>query len=207
MYCNQITNIMKKVLKFPQHNRKLIIVQDENATNPRKDCDYLGKCLFFGAHSHLGDKHQINSNDYNSFEEMKKALIKKGASVILPVYAYKHSGMTIATTPFSCRWDSGQLGFIVAWREDILKEYGCKIVSKKTKEKVSGILEAEIGNLRNYIEGEVYGFKLKDLETKEELDSCWGFLGNPIESGIIEHLDFEITENDFEKVFDEAEWK
>jgi hypothetical protein len=32
--------------------------------------------------------------------------------VVLPLYLYDHSGLTISTSPFSCRWDSGQVGYI-----------------------------------------------------------------------------------------------
>ena len=34
--------------------------------------------------------------------------------VILPLYLYDHSGITISTGPFSCPWDSGQVGWIKA---------------------------------------------------------------------------------------------
>lgn len=33
-----------------------------------------------------------------------------------PVYAYIHGGMTVSLSPFSCSWDSGQLGRI--WASD-----------------------------------------------------------------------------------------
>ena len=31
----------------------------------------------------------------------------------LPLYGYMHGGITISLRPFSCRWDSGQIGWIV----------------------------------------------------------------------------------------------
>jgi len=33
-----------------------------------------------------------------------------------PVYAYIHGGITVSLNPFSCHWDSGQLGYI--WASD-----------------------------------------------------------------------------------------
>ena len=67
---------MKKVLRFTTLNAKVIIKQDSDAQNPR-DNDNLGTCLFFGNHNYLGDKHQFNSNDYDGWESMCKALEKK----------------------------------------------------------------------------------------------------------------------------------
>ena len=37
--------------------------------------------------------------------------------VILPLYLYDHSGITISTRPFSCPWDSGQVGWIYASKD------------------------------------------------------------------------------------------
>jgi hypothetical protein len=34
--------------------------------------------------------------------------------VILPLYLYDHGGITISCSPFSCPWDSGQVGWIYA---------------------------------------------------------------------------------------------
>ena len=34
--------------------------------------------------------------------------------VILPLYLYDHSGITMNTCGFSCPWDSGQVGWIYA---------------------------------------------------------------------------------------------
>jgi hypothetical protein len=36
---------------------------------------------------------------------------------IKDLYLYDHSGITISTSPFSCGWDSGQVGFIYLTRQ------------------------------------------------------------------------------------------
>jgi len=40
-----------------------------------------------------------------------------------PVYCYIHGGITVSLNPFSCRWDSGQLGRIWAKDRDTAENY------------------------------------------------------------------------------------
>jgi hypothetical protein len=47
--------------------------------------------------------------------------------VVLPVYIYDHSGITLNTTGFSCPWDSGQVGWIVC---DLDKARECFMLGK-----------------------------------------------------------------------------
>ena len=160
------------------------IFPDNNPDNPR-NWDNLGTMICFHTRYHLGDKHDYNHSDYNSWDEMEKAIVKENnVAVILPLYLYDHSGITISTTPFSCGWDSGQIGFIYISKEDVRKEYGGKIVTKKLKEKAKAILEGEVKTYDQYLVGDVYGYKISKITTcdqghehKEEIDSCWGFYG------------------------------
>lgn len=45
-------------------------------------------------------------------------------AVILPLYLYDHSGITMNTCGFTCKWDSGQVGWIYCTKERFLKETG-----------------------------------------------------------------------------------
>ena len=81
---------------------KIEIIQDIDPESPR-DWDNLGTMVLFP--KHLGDEHDYNFNDYESWEEQGAAIAKEeNAGVILPLFIYEHSGMTIATTPFHCRF-------------------------------------------------------------------------------------------------------
>ena len=57
-------------------------------------------------------------------KELLQLLEQSGKFVILPLYLYDHSGITMNTTGFSCPWDSGQVGWIYADADCIKKEYG-----------------------------------------------------------------------------------
>lgn len=127
----------------------------------------------------LIDRCRYNFGDESASYDELKAINDDPANIVLPVYMYDHSGITINTGGFSCPWDSGQVGLIYCTKEKALKEWGTgkkKIVSKKMRKKVYEFLEGEIETLDQYLRGEVYGYVLYDPEG-EEVSSCWGFYG------------------------------
>lgn len=173
--------------------RTLKVVQDSCGYSPR-EWDNLGTMVCFHNRYDLGDKHSYNADDYSSWEEMEKAILKQEGrgTVILPLYLYDHSGITMRTSPFSCSWDSGKVGFILTNKKTILSEFGGKIVTKKVREKVEGILEGEVEVYTQYIEGEVYGFQIVDAEG-EIVDSCYGFYGTDfLTNGMLDYIDADL---------------
>jgi len=103
-------------------------------------------------------------------------------NVILPLYLYDHSGITMNTGGFSCPWDSGQVGFIYVSKETIRKEFGAKRISKQMVEKVEGYLRNEVKTFDDYITGNVYSYNIVRTDSDGEeidIDSCCGFLGDP----------------------------
>lgn len=104
-------------------------------------------------------------------------------NVVLPIYMYDHSGQTINTTGFSDPWDSGQLGFIYADHEKVLKEWGdgtLKVVTPALIDKAQECLKGEVETYDMYITGQVVGYRILDAEGEEvdwDSSSCWGFYG------------------------------
>lgn len=191
---------MSELIKeFRLESGKILeIYQDENPESCR-EWDNLGIVTCSHRSYSLSDKDapkvDPESTGCNSWDEVEQYLIKEEeAKVILPIYMYDHSGITINTTGFSCGWDSGQVGFIYCTVEKIKAEFGCKRITKKLIEKVEKILKNEIKTYDQYITGDIYGFRLMkivDIENnkREEEDSCWGFYGDDIkQNGILEHL-------------------
>jgi len=153
------------------------IEQDLDPMNPRKECDNLGTLICFHRRYSIGDKSDYVSGNFASFDDLKNAIIKtENPAVILPVFMYDHSGITINTTGFSCPWDSGQIGFIFVSRDQVKKEYGWKRLSKKRLSKIEQYLNGEIETYNQYLKGDVFGFIIED-ESGEHVDSCWGFYG------------------------------
>lgn len=172
---------------------KLKVVQDSCGDSPR-EWDNLGTMVCFHNRYDLGDKHSYDADDYSGWEEMKKAILEEEGrgTVILPLYLYDHSGVTMRTSPFGCRWDSGQVGFILTNKKTIIGEFGGKIVTKKLRERVEGILEGEVETYSQYLEGEVYGFQIVD-EDDEVVDSCYGFYGTDFATnGMLDYIDAKL---------------
>jgi len=153
------------------------IIQDQDAANPRTEWDNLGTMVCFHKNYILGDRgHTYDCNDYGSWDEMEADIRKReNVAVILPLFLYDHSGITMNTTGFNCRWDSGQVGFIFISKAKALKEFGGKIITKKLRERLETYLKNEVETYDQYLTGDVWGVQV--FEDGEEVDSCWGFYG------------------------------
>lgn len=158
---------------------KITIHYDTDSESPRK-WENMGVMVAFHKRYNLGDDgHGFNSADYNSWDELENAILKKFGknSVILPVYMMDHSGLSVSTVPYSCPWDSGQIGFIVAEASRIRECYCVKRVTKDVRERAARSLKAEVEVYSNFISGNVYGMEM-DLEDGSETESVYGFYGN-----------------------------
>jgi hypothetical protein len=155
-------------------NYKLEVVEDMHPYNPRKD-DNITKLICFHNRYNLGDEHSYKHSNYNNWEELEADIIKQeNAAIIYPLYLYDHSGITISTSPFGDRWDSGQVGFVYVSKQTIYKEYNCKRITKAIRLKAESLLQAEVKTYDKYIMGEAWGFRITD-ENESEVDSCWGY--------------------------------
>jgi len=170
------------------------IDHDDMSESPR-EWDNLGTMVCWHRNYNLGDKHDFESpiamvhelsglyedecSEYLTEEQIDrcwKVVHKK--YVVLPLYLYDHSGITMNTSGFSCGWDSGRVGYIYMSHEDIRKEYNIQRVSLKWRKKIATYLTGEVETYDQYLTGEVYGFSIvKDDGEEKDIDSCWGFFG------------------------------
>ena len=185
---------MRSIHEEKYKDYKIQVFIDEDPPNPRKEFDNFGHMICFHRRYDLGDKHNL------SVEEAKE-LSKRKDVISLPLFLYDHSGITMKTSPFSCPWDSGQVGFIYVTKEEIRKEFGVKLVTQKTKERVVSILRSEVEEYDQYLTGNVYGYTIVDPYGEEKY-SCWGFFGNYNEFLITDckqMIDYYVSENQVER--------
>jgi len=161
---------------------KIKIVHDEFPESPR-EWDNLGKMVCLHRHYNLGDTHSFKESDFSSWNELKELLEKEeDAKVILPLYLFDHSGLSISCSSRQFRmadsagWDWGQVGFIYATRKSILETFNCKRLSKRLLDEAKEILIGEVKVYDQYLTGDVWGFIIED-DNGEEIESCWGFFG------------------------------
>jgi hypothetical protein len=163
---------MEDYEKFEVEGLTVRIITDPDPMNPRKEYDNAAHMVCFHRRYDLGDKHNMSAEEAKEFVER----IKKQGAAVLNLYLYDHSGITMRTSPFSCPWDSGQVGFIYMERKDILNNWGVKRMTKKLFMQAVQLMEGEVETYDQYLTGDVYGFVIEDADG-EELDSCWGHYG------------------------------
>jgi len=156
---------------------------DDSPDNPRR-WDNFGKMICFHNRYDLGDKHDYRSNDYNGWDELKEQIEKDhNVGVILPLYLYDHSGITISTSPFGCHWDSGQVGWVFCTKEEMDSNW-IELSGQDKEERSEVLLKGEVETYDQYLRGDVYGYRVFKTETcshghthEVELDSSWGYYG------------------------------
>ena len=109
-------------------------------------------------------------------EEMYEIIVDIEDIVILPLYLLDHSGLSISTHSFNDRWDSGHVGYIYCTKEKIIEEYGK--FNDYTIAKAKQVLETEVEFYDHYLKGDTYCFSLYDINDKEYIESCGGFIGD-----------------------------
>lgn len=160
----------------------LKIIQDDNPESPR-EYDNLGTMVCWHNRYSLGDKQP---------RELPGDWFKDNVppeSVVLNLYLYDHSGITMSTQPFSCPWDSGQVGWIFVSPDKLGKEFEVgtvlnpgEKVQLEVEERAIEILKNEVKVYDQYLRGQCWGYEHGD-------DSCWGFIGDELEeTGILDYL-------------------
>lgn len=118
------------------------IVQDEFAYSPDEWGDE--ECFLVGFH--------------RDFNVIRKGLERaediedwKDEYHVLPLFAYIHSGVSLSTGPYTCKWDSGQVGYILC-RKDLFSE-----------EKAAGAADALCEEWNTYLSGDVWAYEVVDI--------------------------------------------
>jgi len=181
-------------LKIKINEKQILeIGQDEYAESPR-DWENVGQIIFSHAKYNLGDDHSINFDEFGSWNEVGNELFKDG--YFLPVYMYEHGSIALSDKPFSCPYDSGQIGIIGITKEKIKEYFGVNVDLELVKKS----LISEIKTYNSFLQGEVYFYNLYDIEKcnlghehLEIVDCCSGFYSI---DNIIEELYLNKKEKD-----------
>ena len=161
--------VSEVVGKFHHNGKTMEICRDNWASDPRGEHN-LGIMICFHKRHALGDSHNL------SIEEAKE--LENSADVIaLPVYLYDHSGLSVQTTPFSCTWDSGRLGFIYATKENVRNEFGWKNLTTERQNKIREYLRNEVDTYNSYLCGDMYAYTVTDA-SGTITDAGGGFCGS-----------------------------
>jgi hypothetical protein len=126
-------------------------------------------------------RHTLGNETADADEDARIAtMVRDGKAVGMPVWAYVHGSSTLCAAyqnPFGCPWDSGRSGWVYATNEELRKFFNVKRLTKKYKETALAYMQSDVQTFSAYLNGECYGFVIRDTRNDEALDSCWGYYG------------------------------
>lgn len=156
---------MHPIESFTNNSYTAHLVMDYDPQNPYSD-DTFSQVYHWHPRYDLGTR-----VEHLSQIEMLQYLTESGERVmaIKPLYLYDHSGITVSTNPFSCSWDSGQVGWVVVTESNLLKMG----FMDTDMDKLDKIMEDEVKHYDQYLRGEVYGYQV--MLEDEVVDSCYGY--------------------------------
>ena len=161
---------VKRAKKTAKYTFKLI--KDFSPMNPCEDGDLLSKFLVFHPREDFG-----NCKDYATPDDFRNFLGQyPGEVFVWPLYMYDHSGITISLSPFSCTFDSSQVGWVWVPMKDAKNEGHGNIPLEELKAKIYRVVESEVKMMDAFVSRECYGFELFD-ENEESVDSRFGYYG------------------------------
>ena len=200
---------------------RIRVCAQDDPYNPREEHDNVGTIVCWHRRYTLGDEQpKVSPSEYiyalaraaddalPSWGDATDDEIDRAKGVFeahylsLPLYLYDHSGITMRTTPFSCPWDSGQVGFIYVSRAKAAEEWGADYIDAR----VLACLVSEVEEYDQYLTGDVYGYEIEEAESfekkslktgfTEELDEwtdyarCGGFYGgDPEKNGMLYNVE------------------
>jgi hypothetical protein len=160
-----------ETIEYKSHT--IEIMPDYSSENPIKCSDVLGEYVCWHRRYELG-----NSTRFKNPEELV-SYAKRTNSLLYPLYIYDHSGISLSLTntqyPFSDRWDSGQLGYVLIDRSKALRQFGKKKLTTQLKKRIEQVIAEEIETYNQFLSGDVFGYVI--TQNGEEISSCWGFYG------------------------------
>jgi len=136
--------------------------------------NYYNKPCYRSIYTPAGE--EFKGNEFDGVKDIEDTLNKNGY-VWAKVYMYSHSGDTISSKPFGCRWDSGVFGYLYATPDEISKWYDTPFTDELKALAEKAMKEFIDGEWDAYVSGEVYGYSIIDTSDEEVIDSCDGYNG------------------------------
>lgn len=123
---------------------------------------------------------------YTKYASLVPASLK---IIFVPLYLYEHGDISISTSRFSCKFDSGQTGWIYITLAKLNElGYRWKRLSANRLKKAIDLLTEEVFIYDQYLAGDVFQFDVEDCNGNV-IDSCGGFYGSDFDSnGMKDHL-------------------
>tara|TARA_B100000965_G_scaffold287393_1_gene245202 strand:- start:298 stop:852 length:555 start_codon:yes stop_codon:yes gene_type:complete len=144
--------------------------------------DEEGPQIYYKHRRYSLGQHELDPMGFGSEEELIQWLKdEKGAKTVKKLYAHEHGSITVKagdTNPFTCPWDSGQVGFVTSHKKDDDEN-----------------IHALIRIVDMCLQSQVYYLtvsKLQENGEEEEIDSCGGVLDDTYYQGCEDFAESEM---------------
>lgn len=144
---------------------------DPDAESPRAD-DNVWTFVCWHSRYKLSDEGKNIWATPGDFQKWWKP--RSATGLLHPLYLYDHSGITISTSAFGDRWDSGQVGWAYLTGKELRKHFRG---SPDMREAARKALEDEVGDYAIYLEGRIYVYDIYCDGEESPCDSCCGIYG------------------------------
>lgn len=165
------------IISAEDDNYVLEIGYDEHAESPRQ-WDNLGTIISWHRRYEFTDANCVAASGWRkrntwSWEEFEEWWNDGHAGIRLPIYMLDHSGLSVSTKPFGCRFDSGLLGWIYITCDVLTDIIERRKNDGDTEEFVRKEMEHHLHNeveaLDRFLRGEIYCYSVKK---KSRCNSC-----------------------------------
>ena len=171
----------KAIIEYFVKTRGAKIIEDEDGKFYEYEMEYS-----WGKSTYHIDMEQSDediaaemTDDFSTMEKLRLAAAS-GEFVWRPISIYDHSGASIwlggTAGHVDARWDCSTIGFAYVEKCTADKEYIPTEEYRTWREWANHIMEAEMDVYDDYVEGNCYGWSIKD-ENDDAVDSCSGYYG------------------------------
>ena len=112
----------------------------------------LGTLVCWHRKYKIGAEHEWDNPE--AFAESRRPELED--TIILPVFMFDHGGVTLSTIPFSCPWDSGQVGWVYTthktMEDEEIHDYQAAVDT----------LRKEVELYSKYFNGEIYEYEIEE---------------------------------------------
>lgn len=165
---------------FEVDGLRVSLHSDDDPESPR-EWDNCAVLACEHRHYNLGDGTLADAigrtpDEFKSLRHLERYLtLAHGAVVVVPLYLYDHSGISMSTGSFIGRaqhaeWDSGMVGIAWITRDVCEREFNGDVEAARK------CLEGEVETYDQYLTGDVWGYVV-ETPAGDHLDSLWGIYG------------------------------
>ena len=169
------------------------LIHDQDAITPR-EWHNLGTILIDSRLSHwiasrdsvVDTSIPLGNNPYEHWENLRREqlkLKKSDIAIAYPIIQPGHDNIRLSLG-YEQGWGYDVVGFVYATKEQLRTWYSTKRITKSIIERAENCIQAELGTLTAWINGDCYGWQVKEYAMTDDgldweevgmPDACWGY--------------------------------